>query len=86
MMDNIPYGSNNIMMGWGTGFFGPLIMLAVIALIIFAIFVMIRPQRSSPRTQPDSAHAINILNERFARGEIEKKEYEEKRDYLERSQ
>ena len=58
--------------GWGAGgfggmWFGPLIWLLLLVLLIVGV-VMPTP--------------LQILNERFARGEIDKDEYEERRRVL----
>jgi putative membrane protein len=52
-----------------------LFWVAVIALIIWLI------RRVSPAGGP-SANALNILSERFARGEIDQQEYEKRKDAL----
>jgi putative membrane protein len=55
-----------------------LFWVAVIALIIWVI------RRLSP-AGGSSANALNILNERFARGEIDQTEYEKRKDALQNS-
>ena len=52
-----------------------LFWVAVIALIIWVI------RRLSPAGN-SSANALNILKERFARGEIDQQEYEKRKDAL----
>jgi putative membrane protein len=66
-------------MGWG----GTIVMILVWGIIIFLLFVLARSLNAmhqgmhhAPRT------AIEILKERFARGEIGREEFEEKRDVL----
>lgn len=81
---------------WGGGmygwFLGPLMMIVWIALIVGAVVLVLRltgvtghsrhPDGRSPETRgPD---AMDILRERFARGEIDKAEFEERRALLER--
>jgi len=65
--------------GWGFGwmFFPMLMMLVVIAMC--AYFVMGRHGFSR---RDAAASALQLLNERFARGEISKEEFEEKRKLL----
>jgi len=60
------------MMGWGMmGWFGPLLMIVFWAAVIVAIVFLIR------------WIAMEILKKRYARGEINKQEFEEKkRDLL----
>ncbi len=84
MMNNTPFGADDMMMGWGTGYSGPLIMLAIAALIILAVFAIFKPQTPHQLDQPSPEHSIIILKERLARGEIDEKEYEVKRRYLDR--
>jgi putative membrane protein len=46
--------------------------------IVFVIFLVTRT-RSSDQTPPDSRSAIEILEQRYARGEIDSEEFEERR-------
>ena len=65
------------MMGYGGGFgmfFGPLFL---IGLVIFIIYFISKSEPSST-----SKNALNILNERFARGEIDQNEYDSKRKII----
>lgn len=65
---------------WGFGM--GLGMLLFFALIVVGIVLLLRPAAASePRREHD--RAIEILNERFARGEIDREEYEERRRVLE---
>ena len=72
--------------GWGHMFFGSFMMLlfwgGLIILIVFAVRSM---GAGSPRGSDGPApgnRAIDILEERYARGEIDKEEYEERRRLL----
>jgi putative membrane protein len=57
-------------------------MLLFLALIVVGIVLLLRPTvGSEPRREHD--RALEILNERFARGEIDREEYEERRRVLE---
>ena len=72
--------------GWGWWVFGTLMMLAfwggLVALVVFGIRGWNRPREGSqPSGTPD---AKAILEERFARGEISKEEFEERKQVLER--
>ncbi len=73
------------MMGWGLGWIFPLLMMVVFA---FCIFFMIRmfAGHGHPMHRDSTRSALEILSERFARGEIPKEEFEEKRSILERRQ
>ena len=63
---------------------GPLMMLGVFALFIFSVVAIIRWIAGTGRTLQNSTtkSAVEILNERFAKGEIEKEEYEERKNVL----
>ena len=80
LAQNNPYPYH---MMWGGGWImGPIIMLLFFAIVIFAVVLVVRrlwPAR--PPTDPgsDGKTAISILEERYARGEIEKEEFEEKK-------
>lgn len=85
--DNYGWGMGPGMMGWGgMGWFGPLIMVFFWVLIIVLIVLLIRwlVSSSHPRTlssyQEDSA--LEILKRRYARGDINKEEFEAKKKDL----
>ncbi len=63
-------------MGWGMGF-GWLFMILFWALVIVGIVALLR----GPSDQSGSRGktALEILRERYARGEIQKEEYEQKK-------
>lgn len=69
--------------GWGHMIFGSLMMIVffggIIVLIILAVRWLGGPGRGGPGT---GRQAIDILRERFARGEIDKAEFEERRRAL----
>jgi putative membrane protein len=71
--------------GWLGMFFGPLFMILPLAVVIVAVVLVVRwiggPWHSAglPPTVSPSQRALEILNERFARDEIDSAEYEEKR-------
>ncbi|MBI3705131.1 MAG: SHOCT domain-containing protein [Rhizobiales bacterium] len=69
-------------MGWWNGFgsaswlsYGPIIMLVLMAGGGLLVYFMMRGQRGEMRNDI----ALHILKERYARGEIDKDEYEERR-------
>ncbi|MGB8816570.1 MAG: SHOCT domain-containing protein [Rhizobiaceae bacterium] len=83
------YGHGAYMMGagWYGMIFGPLFMILVLALVIGAVALLIRWlggtwQGAAPGSQTPGRTALNILEERFARGEIDKEEYQERRQIL----
>ena len=71
--------------GWW-GFVMGLVMLLFVALLVVGIVVLVRSSSGgagAPRNaEPTSGRALDILDERFARGEIDAKEYEERRRIL----
>jgi len=78
------YGMGPGMMGgWGMGWFGGIFMMAFWVLLIVALVFFIRWLiRSSGRAADGVAgrsRAIEILKERYARGEIDAEEFEERR-------
>jgi len=69
-------------------FFGPLIMILVLAVVIAAAVLLVRgvggpwPGTASPHHASPDRKPLEILRERFARGEIDKEEFEERRRVL----
>jgi putative membrane protein len=72
--------------GWWWGF-GALHMLLYWGVLILAIALLVKwlfgGRTSASAEPPRGKGAIEILRERYARGEIDKKEYEEKKRDLE---
>jgi putative membrane protein len=58
-------------------FFGPLFMIIVIVLCMGMMMFMMRSHRHG-----SGGNALDILKERYARGEINQAEYEERRRVL----
>jgi len=75
--------------GWGIGLVGLLFFLLFVFLIVCCVMLIVRhgphdhhhmahgPDASSP-----DSNALKILNERFARGEIDAEEYTRRRDLI----
>lgn len=64
--------------GWGMGFF----WLVILALIVWAIVAFTRSNRSrnEPRLDaPRRSSGLDILEERYARGELDREEYLQKK-------
>ncbi|NBC89100.1 MAG: SHOCT domain-containing protein [Alphaproteobacteria bacterium] len=72
------------MMGWGGWWFGPVMMLVVLAVLVLAIIGLWR-LFSGPRSASGGSDAsLEILRERFARGEIDEQEFEARKKALTR--
>jgi putative membrane protein len=73
--------------GWHGWFFGPLMMVFWLAILVGVVVLALRlfgiiGPGAKPQAKPGS-DALDILRERFARGEIDKAEFEERRTLLE---
>ncbi|MDG4875329.1 SHOCT domain-containing protein [Mesorhizobium sp. WSM4935] len=86
------YGWGSHMMGWAEGWypmiFGPLFMILFLAALVAIAVILVR-WLGGPLSGPVSPHhpvasraPLDILRERFARGEIDKEEFEERRRVL----
>ena len=82
------WGRGSGMMGWGYGmpWGGPFIMIIIWAAVILGIVLLIRwlvgYARGDRHGEVKIDRALEILKERYARGEIEKQEFETKRQDL----
>lgn len=71
--------------GWGGWIFGPLMMIVFIGVIVAVVVLLVRGLAGpahhgagpSSRTDP-----LDILKERFARGEIDREDFEDRRRTL----
>lgn len=76
------------MMGsWGMGGFGMIFMmvlwgLAIVGLVFFSKWLIQTATGHEQKVYGHSSRAIDILNERYARGEIDKAEFETKKRNL----
>lgn len=70
--------------GWGMGFGGPFMLLFWV-LVIVAVVVLVKwlVDQSGAGTGSRDKSPLGILRERYARGEINREEYEQKRRDLE---
>jgi putative membrane protein len=73
-------------MPWYGMVFGPIMMIAVLATTIIVVVLQVRWLGGTSYFPPSHYRpektALDILKERFARGEIEKQEFEEKKRLL----
>ncbi len=81
------YGEHMWGGGWHGWFLGPLMMVFWFALMVGAVILIVRwlgaSGRNEPRRTKADADALDILRARFAKGEIDKAEFEERRALLE---
>ncbi|MEQ8353927.1 MAG: SHOCT domain-containing protein [Kiloniellaceae bacterium] len=72
--------------GWYGWFMGPLMMIVFLAVAIAVVVLLIRwlgrPGHGGASPGLRGKAALDILKERFARGEIDKEEFEERRRLL----
>ncbi|MGH4140305.1 SHOCT domain-containing protein [Clostridium sp.] len=71
------YGYGNNMMG---GSFGMIIPIIIIVIVAFSIYKLLQNKNIKDIGTRDSS--LDILNERFARGEINEEEYNSKKNAL----
>jgi putative membrane protein len=70
------WGYYNNPLGWG---FGGLIMILFWILVIWLIFSLFRGCRGRSHWTEEKDRPLEILRERYAKGEIDKEEYEIKK-------
>ena len=71
------------MYGWGLGWFGGIFSLIFWILLIVGMVFLIRWLMHMSKGHPEvRSRALEILKERYAKGEIEKQEFEEKKKDL----
>lgn len=71
--------------GWGMGFgmgWWWIIGLIIVVIIVWLVVKAIN-QSNQANTQPSDKSPLDILKERYAKGEIDKKEFEERKKDLE---
>ncbi len=71
--------------GWGTWFGMGLLMVVIWGLVVTAVVLAVRAVRSRRDLgllRPGAADAGEVLDQRFARGELSEEEYRHRRDLL----
>jgi putative membrane protein len=76
------YGYGHGMMGWGAmGWFGPIIMIIFVVLVVLGIIYLVK-LIAHGKKEGKEENALDILKKRYAKGEIGKEEFEEKKKDL----
>ena len=68
--------------GWGGMIFGPIMMIVLLILIVLVVRWLVESGRGGGSHNPLGQTPLDILKERFAKGEIDKDELEERRRVL----
>lgn len=72
--------------GWAGMVLGPLMMIVVLAAVVAAAVLLVRWMGGAPAAGPAPATPgktpLDILNERFAKGEIDQQDFEARRRLL----
>lgn len=72
-----------MMGGFGIGWLMPIVWIIIVGLIIWAVVALTRGMgRTREQDLGKQTSALEILKDRYARGEIDKEEFEEKRKDL----
>ena len=69
--------------GYGTMFLMPIIGIVVVGLIVWAVVAAVQRPGGHDSSSHSSDSALEVLRRRYARGEINKEEFEQKRKDLE---
>jgi putative membrane protein len=87
----MPFRDQGPNTGWGRDFFALLILVIVVCAVVWVVSALMRQgghvhhHEISPganTSSKQSSDALRILDERFARGDIDAEEYTKRRDLL----
>jgi len=78
---NSPMGNWHPMMGYGYG--GVFMWILILILIGVVVYFLMQASKSKGEAGPGGDTALDILKKRYAKGEIDKTEFEEKKRELE---
>jgi putative membrane protein len=70
--------------GWGGMIFGPIMMIVIVVLIVLLVRWLVESGRGEASHSPPTQTPLDILKERYAKGEIDKDEFEERRHVLDK--
>ena len=83
-MQNWMTGNESMMMGWGGMFFGPLMMIGFFALFVFVVVMIIKAvSNKGPDQSASDDPSLSLLKKRYAAGEIDAAEYQDRKHQLE---
>jgi putative membrane protein len=80
------------MMGaWGMGWFGVIFVILIVVLVVVGLIIFLPQLKQKYKineveTSSGKSNALEILKARYARGEIDKIEFEEKKKDLEQTE
>ena len=77
-----PWDYGHMMWGGGYGIIGGLMMLVFWGLVIFLIVVAVR-RFTNGNSAPKQPDALDVLRDRFAKGEIDEEEFQKRKSTLE---
>jgi putative membrane protein len=71
------------MMGYGyTGFFWVILTVILLLIILFLVYKLFQKAKRSPTEIETNSNALDILKERYARGELTDEEFIQKKELL----
>lgn len=74
------YYGHNMMGGWGI--FMVLTWVLLIVVIVYAVTKLVQGANNTTKSQNSRNEALEILNQRYAQGELSDEEYQQKKKIL----